>query len=147
MKVLIRGAIKTRYTVLKREVLLSRGNYFEEEKNIGSIDVLVAAATQAGLDGSKVSLLILFSFCQVRDYLQSEEDKDAIKQEARTVSGEYGVTGVPFFVFNDKYAVSGAQPVDTFLRTLEISWEEFEKENGSLITMEGETCSVDGTCN
>ena len=36
-------------------------------------------------------------------------------QEARQI----GITGVPFFVFNRKYAVSGAQPVATFLKTLE----------------------------
>mmetsp|Transcript_2397 Transcript_2397/g.3153 ORF Transcript_2397/g.3153 Transcript_2397/m.3153 type:complete len:213 (-) Transcript_2397:44-682(-) len=79
-------------------------NYFEEEKNIGSLDVLLSAAVQAGLDESKV-----------KEYLESEEDKDFVKKEALHVIQEFGVSGVPFFVFNDKFTVSGAQDPAVFL--------------------------------
>jgi len=58
-----------------------------------------------------------------------------------------GINGVPFFVLNNKYAVSGAQSPDTFLEVLEQTWEEMEKENSPLIITEGESCSADGTCN
>lgn len=58
-----------------------------------------------------------------------------------------GIHGVPFFVFNNKYAVSGAQSPENFLHTLKQAWEEFEKENKKMIITEGESCSVDGTCN
>jgi protein disulfide-isomerase len=34
-------------------------------------------------------------------------------------ANKLGINGVPFFVFDRKYAVSGAQPVDTFLQTLQ----------------------------
>ena len=46
-------------------------------------------------------------------------------QEAQNI----GVRGVPFFVFNRKYAVSGAQPPQAFLQTLEQSYNEWRKEN------------------
>src|SRR5699024_4284346 len=44
---------------------------------------------------------------------------------------EIGVQGVPFFVFNEKYAVSGAQPTEVFLEALEKVWEE-EREKPAL---------------
>jgi predicted DsbA family dithiol-disulfide isomerase len=40
---------------------------------------------------------------------------------------QVGVRGVPFFVFNRKYAVSGAQESQLFLQTLEKSFTEFQK--------------------
>jgi len=109
--------------------------YFTEGKNIDDIPTLVKTGTAIGLDEK-----------ELKEVLASDAFAEEVQRDELTALS-VGVAGVPFFVFNDKYAVSGAQPVDTFLRTLEISWEEFEKENGSLITMEGETCSVDGTCN
>ena len=38
-----------------------------------------------------------------------------------------GINGVPFFVFNRRYAVSGAQPVDTFLKTMEQAYREWRE--------------------
>ncbi|MET3682833.1 putative DsbA family dithiol-disulfide isomerase [Alkalibacillus flavidus] len=43
-------------------------------------------------------------------------------------AGDIGVQGVPFFVFNEKYAVSGAQPIDTFTQVLEKVYEEEKQE-------------------
>ncbi|MFC3992398.1 DsbA family oxidoreductase [Actinoplanes siamensis] len=37
---------------------------------------------------------------------------------------QYGISGVPFFVFDGKRAVSGAQPVETFRRALDLSWQD-----------------------
>jgi protein disulfide-isomerase len=39
---------------------------------------------------------------------------------------------VPFFVFNDRYAVSGAQPMDTFLAALNKAWPEWKQETTSV---------------
>jgi len=44
------------------------------------------------------------------------------EMEARNI----GVRGVPFFVVDDKYAISGAQTSEVFLQTLQKAWEEFE---------------------
>lgn len=81
--------------------------HFEEAQNIDDPEVLVAVATSVGMSES-----------EVRDMLQSDAFSYEVKQdemEARNI----GVRGVPFFVFDDRYAVSGAQAVEAFLQTLE----------------------------
>ncbi len=54
----------------------------------------------------------------------------------------------PFFVFDNKYAVSGAQGSEVFLGALQKSWSEYEKETlaTSLNEAEGAACSVDSNC-
>jgi predicted DsbA family dithiol-disulfide isomerase len=81
--------------------------YFTEGKNTADHEVLTALAVQAGIPESEVKRVLNSS-----EY-SSEVKKDV--EEAQAI----GVRGVPFFVFNRKYAVSGAQPVETFLKTLE----------------------------
>jgi predicted DsbA family dithiol-disulfide isomerase len=57
-----------------------------------------------------------------------------------------GVKGVPFFVLDRKFGVSGAQPDEVFDQTLEKAWNEFTKTNPTLEIAEGdgEACEVDG---
>jgi len=59
-----------------------------------------------------------------------------------------GVRGVPFFVFDRKYGISGAQPIEAFKQTLQQSFDEWTKENATSIQMtaSGEACSMDGNC-
>ncbi|WP_047986493.1 DsbA family oxidoreductase [Ornithinibacillus californiensis] len=86
--------------------------HFSEGEVISDVDTIVRLAEEVGLDGAKV-----------RNILGSEENADKVNQEiseARTV----GVQGVPFFVINNKYAVSGAQPVEQFEYVLNQVWEE-----------------------
>ena len=86
--------------------------YFTEGKHIGNKETLKSIATEAGLnveDADKVLNGEDFSY-EVR----TDED------EAR----EIGVTGVPFFIFNRKYAVSGAQPAELFTEVLQKVWNE-----------------------
>jgi len=66
-------------------------------------------------------------------------------EEARQI----GVTGVPFFVLDRKYAISGAQPEEAFLQTIQKAFEEWkENQKGKpLNIIEGNSCSVDGECN
>ncbi|WP_185214509.1 DsbA family protein, partial [Sphingobacterium mizutaii] len=62
---------------------------------------------------------------------------------------ELGVTGVPFFVFDRKYAVSGAQPSDAFLNTLKASYDDWKaKQKSSFINIseEGASCDINGNC-
>lgn len=70
------------------------------------------------------------------------QEVEADKSKAASL----GITGVPFFVFNNKYAVSGAQPTEVFSQTLATSWEEYAKAQKPLIINQGATCSTDGTC-
>ncbi|WP_324719617.1 DsbA family oxidoreductase [Salinimicrobium sp. HB62] len=81
--------------------------HFEEAKNIDDTAVLISVAASIGMKEA-----------EVREILNSDAFAYEVKQdelEARNI----GVRGVPFFVFDDRYAVSGAQPVEVFLQTLE----------------------------
>lgn len=109
--------------------------HFTESKNIDDHESLIAIGTSIGLKEK-----------EVREILSSDAFAYEVKQDEMQAKN-IGVSGVPFFVFNNKYAVSGAQSPDAFLETLEKAWEEYEKENPSLIISEGDSCSPDGSCN
>src|SRR5690606_7438765 len=94
---------------------------------------------------TEIGTLIGLPVTEVKAMLSSNSYADAVKQDEREAQA-IGVRGVPFFVFNDKYAVSGAQSSEVFLQILEKSWKEYEKENRGLVTIDGESCSTDGIC-
>ena len=75
--------------------------YFEEGRNVGDHAVLVEAALEAGMDAALVESL-----------LPTDADRDAVAAEAATAS-RMGITGVPCFLFENKYAVMGAQDAET----------------------------------
>jgi predicted DsbA family dithiol-disulfide isomerase len=70
-------------------------------ENIGDIDVLMRIAGEAGMDTASVV-----------SKLAAGDDEDKVKEQIYQ-SAEGGVSGVPFFIINDKYGISGAQPSDT----------------------------------
>jgi predicted DsbA family dithiol-disulfide isomerase len=70
---------------------------FEEGADIGDHEVLLAAARDAGMDAAVVETL-----------LPTEADVDAVKTEIATAS-RMGISGVPCFLLEGKYAVMGAQ--------------------------------------
>lgn len=74
---------------------------FEEGANIGDHAVLIEAAREAGMDAAVVETL-----------LPSDADAEAVRHEIATAS-RMGVTGVPCFLLEGKYAVMGAQDADT----------------------------------
>lgn len=109
--------------------------HFEEAKNIDEAVILVQVATSIGMNAEEVqSMLEADAFAY--DVKQDE-------MEARNI----GVRGVPFFVFDNKYAISGAQPEEVFLQHLEKSWEEFQSKNPTLEITTGDSCDTDGNCN
>lgn len=75
--------------------------YFERGENIGDRAVLVEVARGAGMEAAVVESL-----------LAGDADSEAVANEAATAS-RMGVTGVPCFLFEGKYAVMGAQEVST----------------------------------
>lgn len=79
---------------------------FSEGKNIDDDEELLKTGKAAGL--TEEDLL---------DVLKSDDFSYEVKQDEMEAKN-IGVTGVPFFVFNRKFAVSGAQPEDVFLNTL-----------------------------
>jgi predicted DsbA family dithiol-disulfide isomerase len=84
---------------LKRALLEA---YFSEGQNLANPDVLVAAAEKAGLDGA-----------EARAVLASDRFADDVRQEEHLWQSR-GIQGVPAFIFQGKYLVSGAQPPETF---------------------------------
>ncbi len=86
--------------------------YFTEGKNTADSATLVQLGTEIGLDPEAVRQLL-----RSGDFA-ADVDKDI--EEAR----QLGITGVPFFVFNRKYAVSGAQDSKLFLEVLEKAFAE-----------------------
>ncbi|OHV63871.1 disulfide bond formation protein DsbA [Mesorhizobium sp. LCM 4577] len=74
---------------------------FEEGANIGDHAVLAKAAGEAGMDASVVETL-----------LPTDADVEAVRNEIATAS-RMGITGVPCFLLEGKYAVMGAQDADT----------------------------------
>ena len=84
---------------------LYRAN-FEEGRNIGDHKVLADIAAEAGMDREMVAKL-----------LAGDADREMVRGEIENAR-QMGVTGVPFFVFNGKYALSGAQPVEVLQQAL-----------------------------
>ena len=86
--------------------------YFTEGEPIGDPAALQRLATQAGLDSGLVAATLAGD--------EFADDVRADESRARAL----GVSGVPFFVVDEKYGVSGAQPVDMLLQVLEKAWSE-----------------------
>ena len=55
--------------------------------------------------------------------LLSDKYKDEVIAD-RNLASQLGATGVPFFVVDMKYGISGAQPLEAFTQTLETAWNE-----------------------
>lgn len=86
--------------------------HFADGELLSDVDAVVRLAEEVGLEGDRV-----------RDIFLSNEYRDKMEEDFR-LAREIGVQGVPFFVFNYKYAISGAQPVDAFRQVLQQVWEE-----------------------
>jgi predicted DsbA family dithiol-disulfide isomerase len=112
-------------------------SYFTDGLNIDDQDTLIKLGTEIGLDAQEVKLV-----------LDSDTYADDVKHDIAEAQ-HLGIRGVPFFVLNNKYGISGAQAVPVFLETIEKSFTEWQLENNkpTLTVIEGESCSPDGDCN
>ncbi|OXA75678.1 protein disulfide-isomerase [Flavobacterium aquidurense] len=81
--------------------------YFTNGKDLNDSQTLIELGIQAGLDSNEVKEVV------ENENLYLSDVKGDIKE-----AQEIGVQGVPFFVFDRKYAVSGAQPVEAFVNTI-----------------------------
>ena len=77
--------------------------YFTEGQDIGNRQTLINVAAEAGLDRQAAEAM-----------LNSDEGMDVISN-AKELSQQHGVTGVPFFIINQTITLSGAQQAETFL--------------------------------
>ncbi len=93
-----------------KEALLSA--HFEKGQDIGSADTLAEIGGRVGVDPERVRAMLAGE--------EFTQDVNADIAQARSL----GVSGVPFFVLDDKYGISGAQPTDLFASALDQAWQE-----------------------
>ncbi len=115
-----------------KEALLSA--YLEQGKNIDDIDFLLGLAENVGLDVDRVKVMY-----ESDDYTYEVRQDE---MEARNL----GINGVPFFVLDNKYGISGAQPVEVFAEAIETAWQKHSKELTIMSPEKGNSCDIDGNC-
>ncbi|GAA2174804.1 protein disulfide isomerase FrnE [Arthrobacter parietis] len=113
-----------------KEAILSA--HFEQGLNTSDTDVLVKLGNDLGIDEQSV-----------RDTMAGDRFADDVRRdisEAQTL----GVSGVPFFVIDRKYGISGAQPVELFRQALDQAWQEAHPLIPVSTSPDGEVCGPDG---
>ncbi len=109
--------------------------YFTDGKNTADYETLIQLGKEIGLDSIEVG-----------EMLVSKEFANDVHEDIQEAQ-QIGVSGVPFFVINRKYAISGAQESTTFLQALNKTWAEFELENISTTKDDnnmGAVCTPEG---
>jgi predicted DsbA family dithiol-disulfide isomerase len=108
--------------------------YFVEAMAVGDTDALIDIGTHAGL-----------ARADVVELLQGDRFADAVRAD-EAEAAELGVTGVPFFVFDRAFAVSGAQEPDVFVMVLRKAWTESRRPvvgpDGAGPVCAGDACDV-----
>jgi len=108
--------------------------HFLDGKNVGDIDTLVSLAISLGIDAEKA-----------KKSLQSEEFDYEINQDILEARNN-GISGVPFFILNGKYAVSGAQPAEVLKNALTQTYAEtvipFKDNVQNNLSCDADGCSI-----
>lgn len=103
--------------------------FFTETKDLSDHATLMTLGEEVGLEGAKISAM-----------LKSEEFSKEVRND-ESLGSQLGIQGVPFYVFDQKFAVSGAQPLEMFQQALNKAWEENQKFD--VIGNEGDSCTTD----
>ncbi|MEN8321288.1 DsbA family oxidoreductase [Acinetobacter junii] len=107
--------------------------YMTEGLAIGEREVVEEIASRIGLDNAEVEYV-----------LDSDELADFVRHDEKIAHEQLKVTGVPFFVFDQKLALSGAQPREIFLQVLQqaqtSSVESIEQDNSAQCN--DESCEI-----
>ena len=101
--------------------------YFTEGADLSKPEVLAELLAEVGLSPEAV-----------RAMLDSDAHADAVRADEQ-MARQLGIQGVPFFVFNRQYTVSGAQPVEAFQRIL----AQCQAEAPAPVVAEGASCATD----
>ncbi|WP_028281306.1 DsbA family oxidoreductase [Arthrobacter sp. H5] len=113
-----------------KEAILSA--HFEQGKDTSDVDFLVKLGAGLGISEE-----------DVRDTMSTGRFADDVRhdiREARTL----GISGVPFFVIDRKYGISGAQPAELFREALDKAWQEANPLVVVGHSQDGETCGPNG---
>lgn len=110
--------------------------FFTEGQNIADFETLTILGKEIGLNES-----------EMKTAFSDEKYTELVQQDIQEAQ-EVGVQGVPFFVLDRKYAISGAQPSHAFLSSLEKAFGEWRELNplGKLEIIKGQSCTPDGIC-
>ncbi|MGI4887095.1 MAG: DsbA family oxidoreductase [Janthinobacterium lividum] len=110
--------------------------YYTEARDLNDVDTLAALGVEVGLDAA-----------EIRQALAAGTYAEAVRYDEYQAQ-QIGVRGVPFFVFEDKYAVSGAQPAELFAEVLGKVWDEAQAAKPQLVAVAGQAdgpaCGPDG---
>jgi len=111
--------------------------YFEQGKDLGNRAELKEIALKNGLNEKDFD-----------GALEDESFAYSVKQDIQEAAN-LGISGVPFFVFNRKYGVSGAQPPQVFLDSLKKAYKEWKGTADIKIEhlADGSSCDINGDCN
>ena len=90
--------------------------HFTDNKDLGNEAVLMELAAEIGIPAEAA-----------QEALSNTLYADKVKEDIYEAQ-QVGVRGVPFFVFDNKYAVSGAQPVEAFTQVLQRAFSEWEQD-------------------
>ena len=101
-------------TIGKQDELLEAmySAYFEKSQPLFSHEDLIKVCALAGINSEDVTAL-----------LESDQFSEDVLGD-RELASQLGATGVPFFVIDMKYGISGAQPLEAFTQTLNAAWQE-----------------------
>ena len=108
--------------------------YMTEGLAIGEREVIEEIASRIGLDHAEVEYV-----------LDSDEFAEFVRHDEKIAHEQLNVTGVPFFVFEQKYALSGAQPREVFLQALQqaiSTQEQGEIEQQDTAVCNDESCEI-----
>lgn len=107
--------------------------HFVNGKNIADVEFLVSLAEELGLDKEKARKIL------TEDHYDYQVKQDIM--EAKNL----GISGVPYYLLDNKYAISGAQPIELFVKALTQTYQESivnlsEESNGNMCGIDG--CSI-----
>ena len=107
--------------------------YFEQALDVSDPDVLRTVATESGLDAGRVD-----------EVLAGDDYESAVRADVAQATA-FGAGGVPFFVLEGQYAVSGAQPTEVFEQVLQQVWEATRPTPVSIVAAAtGDVCGPEG---
>jgi predicted DsbA family dithiol-disulfide isomerase len=111
--------------------------YFSEGEALGDPETLARLVSEVGIDPE-----------EARAVLAGNEYTDAVNDDIQNAR-EIGIQGVPFFILDEKYGISGAQPTDLFKQALDQAWAESHPKmkittiaGNDDVACEGDSCAL-----
>lgn len=108
--------------------------HFEQGRDIGDVEQLVAMAVEAGMEDSSA-----------RTFLAESSLDMGIEVDIMTAE-QYRISGVPFYVVGGKYGIAGAEAPEVFVQAITQAWTEMQQQEQpiTLVGGSGEACGPDG---